>query len=89
MFDVLWDESAYTAVAGLLAAAGEEDRREILLALTHLSELLRQQADTLGESRGGNARFVSVPPFGITFEVDPDFPVVRVRRLWRVHRRSP
>ncbi len=76
-FTVLWAPSAERWLAQLWLDA--EDRSSVRDAADRLDAAL---ADSLGESRSGNARIAFAPPLGIEFQVLEEDRIVYVLAVW-------
>jgi len=79
-YTVLWTHTAEQDLAAIWMDA--RDRNSVTSAASSLDALLREQADTQGESRYGNVRIMFAPPLGVEFEVLEEDRTVYVLAVW-------
>lgn len=88
MFELLWTQQAADMLERLIEQAGEVGIDKLVDSVARLDRRLSRDLESEGESRDGRQRFVYEEPLGVTYVVDLGLPVVWVRRVWRVRRRT-
>ena len=78
---VIWTPVAEKRLTEIWLAA--LDRGDVTAAAARLDELLRNDANSRGESRSGDVRVMFEPPLGIDFEVIQADRIVYVLTVWR------
>jgi len=79
-YTVLWLPEAESELARLWLE--EPFRGNIELAANEIDLYLKVDPENAGESRDGNRRILFVTPLVVTFKVDQQDRVVRVREVW-------
>lgn len=79
-FQVLWSAEAESRLAHVWLLA--PNRHQVTAAAAKIDELLKRDADDVGESRPGGRRIVHEPPLGVVFSVDVEKKRVLVLDLW-------
>ena len=80
-FTVLYKPSAEDELARIWTSA--PDRNDVAVAADEIDRLLKQNPQTLGESRSGEVRVLLVPPLGVHFQVSEPDRHVWVLEVWR------
>jgi hypothetical protein len=75
-YTVIWQPLAEEKLATIWIDAA--DRGAITVAAIEIDRRLKKNPESLGESRGGNTRWVVVPPLAVHFDVHQEDRVVRV-----------
>jgi plasmid stabilization system protein ParE len=83
-YTVVWTPAAEDDLAAIWLAAA--DRKSVTHAARQADELLRNDAETVGESRSETVRILFVPPLGIEFEVVERDRKVSVLTVWAFRR---
>jgi hypothetical protein len=68
--------------------AAAKDRGAVTEAANAIDQALRNDPDTLGESRPEGTRVLLVPPLGILFQVDNQDLKANVLSVWRYRKRA-
>jgi hypothetical protein len=87
MFEVVWIQRSVDELADEWLSADSFSRRLISTAARQIDERLRDDPNSLGESRGGEERIHFVDPLGFTFRVNATDRTVYVLQVWRIDRR--
>jgi hypothetical protein len=87
MFTVNMSSECIADLHGAWVDGCTATRVELELALAGLCRMLQHAPGTLGESRGGRERVVLADGVAATFEVCPEYRLVRVLRAWAFRRR--
>ncbi len=66
-----WDDASSDALADIWVVATPAERDEIERAVLRANRLLAGDPENEGESRGGNARVLIVPPLTVWYRVQP------------------
>lgn len=66
-----WEDVASDDLADIWVVATPEERVEIERAVLRTNRLLAADPENEGESRGGNARVLIVPPLTVWYRVQP------------------
>jgi len=82
MLRVVWLQSALNELADAWMRADAEQRRAINSATRAIDQQLSDAPERLGESRADGQRIWFQAPLGITFEIMPGQPLVRIVHVW-------
>jgi plasmid stabilization system protein ParE len=78
---VIWLPDAEQELADLWLNSA--DRAAVTQSSHIIDSLLKQDPETVGESRDGNRRILLVAPLGVIYRVLPDDRRVEVLHVWR------
>ena len=81
-YRVFWSPEAELQLAGLLAAAGDQER--LKAAVRQMDRSLAIDPFGFGESRADSIRIGFARPFAIQYDVLQDVATVIVYDLWRI-----
>jgi hypothetical protein len=83
MFGVVWTNKALDELADIWVTVSPELRDRIESAMQRLDQSLRDDPNTVGESRNQNRRVAFDPPIAIIYQIDYSSQVVVVSHVWQ------
>ena len=81
IFTVTWLPDAEDELTALWLDSAE--RGDVTDVSNYIDQLLRQDPDQLGESRGDDLRVLFVTPLGVYVRVKPEDMLVEVIHVWK------